>query len=95
LLKFSYHEDILDEKTPKTNIMITLIQSPVSSDPEVMGGTLVFRNTRVPIQSLFEYLDDDFSLEEFLDNFPSVDRADAVNLLKLAREHVQDENHSG
>ncbi len=75
--------------------MITLIQSPVSSDPEVMGGTLVFRNTRVPIQSLFEYLDDDFSLEEFLDNFPSVDRSDAVNLLKLAREHVQDENHSG
>ena len=75
--------------------MITLVQSPVSSDPEVMGGTLVFRNTRVPVQSLFEYLDDDFSLEEFLDNFPSVDRADAVNLLKLAREHVQDENHSG
>lgn len=70
--------------------MITLIQSPVSSDPEVMGGTLVFRNTRVPIQSLFEYLDDDFSLEEFLDNFPSVDRADAVNLLKLARKHVQE-----
>ena len=70
--------------------MITLIQSPVSSDPEVMGGTLVFRNTRVPVQSLFEYLDDDFSLEEFLDNFPSVDRADAVNLLKLAREHVQE-----
>ncbi|MGI8500292.1 MAG: DUF433 domain-containing protein [Hassallia sp.] len=75
--------------------MITLIQSPVSSDPEVMGGTLVFRNTRVPVQSLFEYLDDDFSLEEFLDNFPSVDRADAVNLLRLAREYVQDENHSG
>jgi uncharacterized protein (DUF433 family) len=83
------------EKTAKRKIMITLIQSPVSSDPEVMGGTLVFRNTRVPIQSLFEYLDDEFSLEEFLDNFPSVDRADAVNLLKLAREHVQDENHSG
>jgi uncharacterized protein (DUF433 family) len=83
------------EKTAKRKIMITLIQSPVSSDPEVMGGTLVFRNTRVPIQSLFEYLDDDFSLEEFLDNFPSVDRSDAVNLLKLAREHVQDENHSG
>jgi len=38
---------------------------------------------------------DDFSLEEFLDNFPSVDRSDAVNLLKLAREHIQNENHSG
>ncbi|MBW4450192.1 MAG: DUF433 domain-containing protein [Spirirestis rafaelensis WJT71-NPBG6] len=70
--------------------MITLIQSPVSSDPEVMGGTLVFRNTKVPVQSLFEYLDDDFSLEEFLDNFPSVDHADAVNLLKLARDQFGD-----
>ncbi len=75
--------------------MITLVQSPVSSDPEVMGGTLVFRNTRVPAQSLFEYLDDGYSLLEFLDNFPSVNRKDAVNFLKLAREHVQHENYSG
>jgi uncharacterized protein (DUF433 family) len=75
--------------------MITLIQSPVSSDPEVMGGTLVFRNTRVPSQSLFEYLEDDFSLEEFLDNFPSVDRTDAVNLLKLARDFEEGEREKG
>ncbi|MBW4417843.1 MAG: DUF433 domain-containing protein [Myxacorys californica WJT36-NPBG1] len=75
--------------------MITLVQSPVSSDPEVMGGTLVFRHTRVPAQSLLEYLDDGFSLDEFLDNFPSVDRADAINFLKLARNFDQDENYSG
>lgn len=53
--------------------MITLLQSPVSSDPEVMGGTLVFKNTIVPAQSLLEYLDDGFSLNEFLENFPLVD----------------------
>ncbi len=75
--------------------MITLVQSPVSSDPEVMGGTLVFRNTRVPAQSLFEYLDDGYSLLEFLDNFPSVNLKDAENFLKLAREHVEHENYSG
>ncbi len=75
--------------------MITLFQSPVNSDAEVMGGTLVFRHTRVPAQSLLEYLDDGFSLEEFLDNFPSVTRVDAVNFLKLACEQVQYENHSG
>ncbi|OKH52579.1 hypothetical protein NIES2101_14195 [Calothrix sp. HK-06] len=68
--------------------MITLLQSLVSSDPEVMGGTLVFKNTRVPAQSLLEYLDDGFSLDEFLENFPSVNRADAVNFLKLAREYT-------
>lgn len=68
--------------------MITLLQSPVSSDPEVMGGTLVFKNTRVPAQSLLEYLDDGFSLDEFLENFPSVNRVDAVNFLKLAREYT-------
>ncbi|KYC36898.1 hypothetical protein WA1_45400 [Scytonema hofmannii PCC 7110] len=75
--------------------MITLVQSPVSSDPEVMGGTLVFKNTRVPAQSLLEYLDDGFSLPEFLENFPSVNRTDAVNFLKLAREQFQYENYSG
>lgn len=68
--------------------MITLLQSPVSSNPEVMGGTLVFKNTRVPAQSLLEYLDDGFSLDEFLENFPSVNREDAVNFLKLAREYT-------
>ncbi|MEC4813025.1 MAG: DUF433 domain-containing protein [Scytonema sp. PMC 1069.18] len=75
--------------------MITLVQSPVSSDPEVMGGTLVFRDTRVPVQSLLEYLDDGFSLSEFLENFPSVNRTDAVNFLTLAREHIRYKNYSG
>lgn len=50
--------------------MITLVQSPVSSDPEVMGGTLVFRNTRVSVQSLFDYLDDGFSRLGVFGQFP-------------------------
>ncbi|MBW3540979.1 MAG: DUF433 domain-containing protein [Planctomycetes bacterium] len=65
--------------------MVTLNHSPVRSDPAVMGGSLVFRATRVPAQSLLDYLDDGYSLDEFLEMFPSVDREDAVAFLNLVR----------
>ena len=66
-------------------MMVTIARGPVRSDPEVMGGTLVFRASRVPAQTLLDYLDDGFTLAEFLDNFPSVDRRDAEDFLLLAR----------
>ena len=50
-----------------------------------MSGTLVFRGSRVPVQTLLDYLDDDYRLDEFLDMFPSVDRGDAEAFLRLAR----------
>ena len=59
-----------------------------------MGGTLVFRGTRVPAQTLLDYLDDHFSLDEFLEMFPSVRREDAVEFLRLARGSPH-EDHSG
>lgn len=59
--------------------------SPVRSDPALMGGTLVFRNSRVLAQTLLDYLDDGYSFGEFLDIFPSVDRQDAEESLRLAR----------
>tara|TARA_A100001037_G_C14539218_1_gene366602 strand:- start:133 stop:351 length:219 start_codon:yes stop_codon:yes gene_type:complete len=65
--------------------MVTLAQSPVNSDPAVLGGRLVFRGTRVPAQTVLDYLDDGLSLDEFLDQFPTVQRADAENFLQLAR----------
>jgi uncharacterized protein (DUF433 family) len=65
--------------------MVTLSRSPVRSDPSVMGGTLVFRASRVPAQTLLDYLDDGYSLDEFLEMFPSVDREDAEEFLLLAR----------
>ena len=65
--------------------MITQSRSPVRSDPSVMGGTLVFRASRVPAQTLLDYLDDGYTLDEFFDMFPSVDRGDAVEFLRLAR----------
>lgn len=51
-----------------------------------MGATLVFRATRVPAQTLLDYLRDGFSVDEFLEQFPSVQREDAVEFLRLAGE---------
>ena len=51
-----------------------------------MGGTLVFRATRVPAQTLLDYLQDGYSVDEFLEMFPSVEREDAVEFLRLARD---------
>ena len=69
--------------------MITLSHSPVRSNPDVMGGTLVFRGTRVPAQSLLDHLDDGFVLDEFLDMFPSVNREDAEEFLRLIESVVR------
>ena len=66
--------------------MVNLKHSPVHSDPEILSGTLVFRETRVPAQTLLDYMDDGISLEEFLIEFPSVSREDAELFLILARE---------
>jgi uncharacterized protein (DUF433 family) len=65
--------------------MVHLIRSPVRSEPSVMGGTLVFRASRVPAQTLLDYLDDGFTIAEFLEMFPSVDLKDASEFLRLAR----------
>jgi uncharacterized protein (DUF433 family) len=62
----------------------------IEVDPEKMGGTPVFFGTRVPIQTLFDYLEDE-GLEVFLDDFPTVERQQALALLALMREKVLSE----
>jgi uncharacterized protein (DUF433 family) len=57
----------------------------VHSDPEIMSGTPVFVGTRVPLQSLFDYLEGGETLDEFLDQFPTVRREQAVAALNVAR----------
>ena len=59
----------------KSNALITV-------DPEILGGTPVFAGTRVPVNTLFEYLEDDYSLDEFLECFPTVTRAMACRVLE-------------
>jgi uncharacterized protein (DUF433 family) len=55
-------------------------------DPDVLNGTAVFVGTRVPIRSLFDYLEGNDTLDEFLRQFPSVRLGQDVALLDLARE---------
>jgi uncharacterized protein (DUF433 family) len=58
----------------------------VHSDPDILGGTPVFIGTRVPVRTLLEYLEAGDSLDEFLEDFPSVGRQKAVAVLELAKE---------
>ena len=57
----------------------------VSRDPEIMSGALCFAGTRVPVKHLFDYLEGSSSLEEFLEDFPTVSRERAVAVLETAR----------
>ena len=59
----------------------------ITIDPEILRGTPVFRGTRVPVKTLFEYLENDYSLEEFLECFPSVSRELACQVLERS-EHA-------
>lgn len=59
----------------------------ITIDPEILGGAPVFRGTRVPVKTLFEYLENDYSLEEFLECFPSVTRELACQVLERS-EHA-------
>jgi uncharacterized protein (DUF433 family) len=60
----------------------------IHTDPEILGGTPVFVGTRVPFQALIDYLEGGHPLDEFLDDFPSVSRDQAVAALELAKEAV-------
>lgn len=60
----------------------------VHSDPEILGGTPVFVGTRVPAQTLFDYLEGGDTLDEFLHQFPSVKREQALAALETARDSL-------
>jgi uncharacterized protein (DUF433 family) len=57
----------------------------IVKDPDILGGTPVFRGTRVPFQALLDYLEGGETLNEFLDDFPTVSRDCAVAALELAK----------
>ena len=65
------------------------IRKIVHSDPEIIGGVLVFVGTRVPVKTLYDYLEAGDSLDEFLDDFPGVTREQAVAALELGREMTE------
>ena len=63
----------------------------INIDPETMGGTPVFTGTRVPIQALFDYIETGETLDEFLENFPSVLKEHALQVLDMARKTMTTE----
>ncbi len=62
--------------------------SVISCSPDVMGGTPVFAGTRVPVQTLLDYLEDGGSIDEFLAGFPSVSREQVVSFLEQAKDRL-------
>ena len=63
----------------------TMNDEPIDRNPDILGGTPVFAHTRVPVRILMEYLEAGDRLDDFLEDFPSVSRDQAVSVLEKAR----------
>ena len=63
-------------------------QAIISCNPDVMGGTAVFHGTRVPVQTLLDYLEAGESIDAFLEGFPSVTRSQVIAFLEEAKDRV-------
>ena len=78
-------------------IAVSLLQMKdqvIQKNPRIQGGVPVFSGTRTPIKNLFDYLEAGETLEQFLFDFPAVDRAKAVAALELARAALDADAHS-
>ena len=64
------------------------MQSPISIASDILGGTPVFTGTRVPVQTLLDYLEAGESIDDFMEGFPSVTRAQVVSFLELAKDRL-------
>ena len=62
---------------------------PITVDPEIVSGTPVFRGTRVPVEALISNLEAGLTLDEFLENFPTVTREQALQVLGFSRSTLQ------
>jgi uncharacterized protein (DUF433 family) len=65
-----------------------MAQPVISCNPDVMGGTAVFAGTRVPVQTLLDYLEAGDSIDDFLEGFPSVSREQVVAFLEQAKDRL-------
>ena len=64
----------------------------INIDPEILGGTPVFNGTRVPVETLFWHLEKGISVDDFLNDFPTVSKKQALEVLKLAEKIVTSNN---
>ena len=60
----------------------------VTSSPDILSGTPVFAGTRVPVQTLMDYIEEGSSLDDFLEDFPTVSREHAIAVLELAKDSL-------
>ena len=65
-----------------------MLNKIVHKDPEILGGTAVFKGTLVPVKTLFDYLQEGDSLEVFLQQFPSVSRDQVIRLLEAMKSDL-------
>ena len=70
---------------------MTTTQSIIKVDPEVLGGEPVFRGTRVPVETFWDYLEGGYSMDEFLVQYPGVKREQCVGLVMAARDKMMND----
>lgn len=68
------------------------ISEIITIDEDILGGQPVFRGTRVPVESLFDHLEAGVPLDEFLDDFPTVSKEQAISLLDVANKLLTSKN---
>ena len=68
--------------------LTTPLDTVFHSDPEILGGTPVFVGTRVPVETLMEWLEGGYSLDKFLENFPTVEREQAIAFMHHATQAI-------
>lgn len=68
------------------------IREIISTDKDILGGQVVFTGTRVPVETLFDHLESGVPLDEFLDDFPSVSKEQAIALLEIANKLLTPDN---
>ena len=65
------------------------VSAIITINPEILGGTPVFKGTRVPVKTLFDYLADNLPLDYFLESFPTVSREIAVAVLRCSQQDIE------
>lgn len=63
----------------------------ITIDPDILGGTPVFTGTRVPVKTLFDYLADNYTLDEFVECFPTVSKEMAIGILSACHDSLMHE----
>src|SRR5439155_24073297 len=85
--------EILYEAKDQGRFVMLIDSELINRDPEIMSGTPVFMGTRVPVQNLFDYLEEGHPLEDFLDDFPSVTHEQAIRVLEIVKEALLGQPH--